>query len=218
MARALTLTAARASWTWPSSIWTSCRCWPAWKCVGHGAGYSYPGTPTLVFLGSRPGALLVCLEGTHTTHPGTPFPSLPPLISPALHECLQTHPATMKCVVFHVRRMLKVRRWPAWKCSFSPVSAHIQAHQPDMGFRKVRRWPAWKCVQPVKDPSHPGTPTLFHVRLFSIRCAVGPPGNTSFMWSVPHIQSHQPSPPGRAHAVPGAPLACLEVRQRGAGL
>ena len=28
----------------------------------------------------------------------------------------------------------KVRLWPAWKSSFSPVPAHIQAHQPLLGW------------------------------------------------------------------------------------
>ena len=34
------------------------------------------------------------------------------------------------------------------------------------------------------------------------RCAVGPPGNASTGWKVPHIQAHQPPPPpGRARAL-----------------
>ena len=54
---------------------------------------------------------------------------------------------------------------------------------------EVRCWPAWKCCLRPCVGSHPGTPTQPFCRS---RCAVGPPGNASFVRRVPHTQTHPP--------------------------
>ena len=83
---------------------------------------------------------------------------------------------------------------------------------------KVRLWPAWKCSLQPGRPSLPGTPTPPPC-CRSSRCAFGPPGNSASCPVGPHIQAHQlPShslrcavaPPGRhANTPPPGTPTCL---------
>ena len=116
---------------------------------------------------------------------------------------------------------LQVRRTPAWKHASSPVSAHIQAHQPSHG--RVASGAPYARLKTIVRPSHPGPPT-HQVRLLGarpyflsplvstaqkivVRCVTGPPGNAS---SVCPSHPGTPTLSFLLHHSSGAWLARLE--------
>ena len=68
----------------------------------------------------------------------------------------------------------------------TPTPSHASAlRKVCLARLEMRLWP--------RMPSHPGTPTPSPWRSSShARCAVGPPGNASREWRVPHFQARQP--------------------------